>query len=398
MANLFFKPSKIAVWILPIAIYIVALIFTRFISHQGNCHEWGGLCWSRQDSGLYLEIAKKGHTLFECGPEFGYPEHSGVWCGNAGWAPLYPFFMYLLNKISGIDLSVCGIILSHIFFIAFLIVCSFIIKVQSFKLGNWLTLFLCAMSPGGIYFFAIFPLSLMILLLSLIFYGIQNNRYVIAGISSFLIALSYSSAIVIFFSFGLFLLFLLLKNISSFNLKIIWSDVLKQILVPSYFRNILLKVFVPGMLGVLAMYVYDHFATGHWNAMFLIQGKYGHALFSPFKHLKGHYDLFRMHLYTKEAWINFHNIFFFFAIPVLVYSISKTKEKITPLIMLFVLVIWYIPFCIGMDVSLYRGIGLIAPALAFLHGISNIKKIAILAVFSIFYYVMGVLFIYNILH
>jgi len=37
------------------------------------------------DSGLYLDIARHGYTLFRC-----TPPNRGDWCGNAGWFPGYP--------------------------------------------------------------------------------------------------------------------------------------------------------------------------------------------------------------------------------------------------------------------------------------------------------------------
>lgn len=391
--------SKIAFFALPLLVFLMVLAITRFIAHQGNCHEWGELCWSRQDSGLYLQIAGIGHTLFHCGPEFGYPENSEVWCGNAGWAPFYPMLMFMLSKACGLDLPTAGIVLSLCFMIGFLYIAALFIEVKSFALSNWLTLFICAICPGGIYYFAIFPMSLMIFLLAMVFYGLKSNRFILTTIGSFLLPLTYSSAIVILFAFGLYLALLWFKRapFASLNVMELVQNSFNMLREHIIFKTVLLRVLLPGILGLLGLYIYDYWATGHWNAMFLIQEKYGHGLYSPFKHLKGHWHTFQNLLYTKEAWVSFHNVFFFFALPFLCLLIYRTKAALSALVIVFSLCIWYFPFSIGMHVSLYRGIGLLAPALIFLHPVSHLKKIILALVFGVFYYFMGVLFIYDIL-
>jgi hypothetical protein len=59
---------------------------------------------------------------------------------------------------------------------------------------------------------------------------------------------------------------------------------------------------------------------------------------------------------------------------------------------------WYIPFSIGINVSLYRSIALLAPVLAFIDPLKNLQKLLILIAFGIFYYFLGILFVLSILH
>ncbi len=390
------KPNY-AFWILPIAVYGMVFGFAEIIALAGNCFGWWENCWSRQDSGLYLEIAQQGHTLTHCGIENGYEEGSDKWCGNAGWAPFYPLLMFVFNKITSLPLPVCGVLISHVCFLTYLYVCSSLIEIRSWNYSNWLTLLLCAIIPGGFYFFAIFPMSLVVLLISSLFWSIQKSKWQLAGISAFILALSYSSALVIFFCFGVFLVFLFFKNYEGRNLKTFGTEIKKQVSAGNLFRPVLTRIFLPGILGLLVLYSYDYLVTGHWDAMFKVQSKYGHLLYSPFKHLGGHFKLFVEHKNTNLAWIDFHNIFFFFAIPVLIMGILKSKGPMIPLIIIFMLIMWYIPFSIGINVSLYRGISLLAPCMVFLHPLSSIKKLSILVVFGVFYYFLGELFILSIL-
>ncbi|MFM9945819.1 MAG: hypothetical protein ACKVQB_11375 [Bacteroidia bacterium] len=387
-----------AYWILPILVYLITFGFAELLAWIGSCHGWWGYCWSRYDSGLYLEISEIGHTLFPCGIEQGYAPGSNKWCGNAGWAPFYPFLIYLFHLVSGLPSSVCGVVLSHSFFIGFLYVSALIIKIQSFKFSNWLTLFICALCPGGIYFFSIFPISLLILLISFIFWSISIKKFQYSIIPAHLIAISYSSAIIIFFSIGVYMIYMFLIDWKNKKLFDFWLEIKRQWCLENSYRAIFLNILIPGLLGLLSLYFYDWMVTGRWDAMYMVQNKYGHLLYSPFKHLEKHYQFFISHINTIEAWIDFHNIFFFFAMPLLIYVLAKNKNPLTPLLIIYTLIMWYIPFSIGINVSLYRSIALLAPVMAFINPVGNFKKIVMLAIFGVFYYFLGILFFQSILH
>lgn len=391
------KPLNLAFWMLPILVYAAVFGFAELITVAGNCYGWWENCWSRQDSGLYLEISKIGHTLFSCGPENGYEVGSDKWCGNAGWAPFYPFLIYCLHTLTGWSSAMCGVLLSHAFFIGFLYVVAKIIDVKTFQLSNVLTLLLCGIFPGGIYYFSIFPMSLMVFLISLIFWAFTVEKYALAAIPAMLVAVCYSSAIILFFSFGIYLIYVFFRNRQQKHLRYVLSEFVLQWQQKGILRALLLFVMLPGAAGLFCLYTYDYWATGRWNAMYMVQNKYGHLLYSPLKHLGNHWQYFMAHQGQNIAWIDFHNIFFFFTIPILIYLLVKSKHKLTPLLVIFTLIMWYIPYSISIKVSLYRSIGLLAPAMAFIHPVSNKIKLAIVLVFAVFYYFMGLLYVLSLL-
>jgi hypothetical protein len=115
---------KYASILIPLTVFLLASLFAWWIAGAGNC--WSGGfhpdCWVRWDSALYMQIAEQGHTLFYCGPGQGYPEGAKDWCGNSGWAVLYPFLMFLVSKISGLDSYCFNFILLGIRKIEFLFV------------------------------------------------------------------------------------------------------------------------------------------------------------------------------------------------------------------------------------------------------------------------------------
>lgn len=396
MSN-WFRKHTLAFWILPIVVYLAAFGFAQYIALAGNCHGWWEVCWSRQDSGLYLEISEKGHTLYHCGVENNYEEGSDKWCGNAGWAPFYPLLIYIIHQLSGLPNPVIGILLTHFFFICFLFLVAKMLNIQDFRFKNLLTLLLCGIFPGGFYFFSIFPLSLLVLLLTIIFYSMLNQTKWYTAVAAFLLPLTYSSAVILLFCFGVYTLYLFLRKPQD-NIALKFNERLKQVFnLSSDVNKILRFVLLPAFFGLITLYLYDYFTTGYWNAMYMVQSKYGHLLYSPFKHLGIHFKMLREHWPQPIAWIDLQNIVGFILMPFLAAAMYKSKSKIAVLLMIYVLVMWYIPFSIGINVSLYRGITLLAPAMVFLHQKSVWLKLSCIAVFAIFYYQLGVLFILSIL-
>lgn len=383
--------------IMPILVYLIAFGFAELIAVEGNCHGWWDVCWSRTDSGLYLEISKIGHTLYPCGPENGYESGSGKWCGNAGWAPFYPFLIYVFNAISNLPNEICGIILSHVFFVLFLYMAAAIIGIKQFNFNNWLSLFLCALCPGGFYFFSIFPLSLMVLLISVIFYAIVKQKFAVAILPSFLISLTYSASIIFLFSIGIYMTYVFFNLRVKSKIGQLFSEFRNQWKMGQESAQIFKNILLPGIGGLLVLYLYDYLSTGNWKAMYLVQNKYGHLLYSPFKHLGGHYELMMNNFRNAEFWIHFQNVLFFFAIPVFLYFLNKTKLNKRHFIIIYTLIMWYIPYSIGINVSLYRGLSLLAPVMIFSHSFDVKGKLAILALFTILYYKLGILFILSIL-
>jgi len=391
------KPSSIAFWIMPLTVALVAFGFAHIISRVANCYGWWDWCWSRWDSGYYLEISRIGHTLRHCGIDDHYPTGSLEWCGNAGWAPLYSLLIYLLSLVTGWENEVSGIVISRACFLAFLYVNALILNVRSFAVSNWLTLFLCAICPGGIYFFSIFPISITILGISIIFFGIQTKKYFPAGIAAYGVAVSYSSSIVFLFCLGLYIALLFIVN-HPWLLGKTKRPILNETKPPPLAKDVFLKVFVPGVLGLLSLYGYDLWVTGHWNAMYLIQGKYGHGLSNPLRHLAHYWQIVTSNLPSKVSWTELQNIVFFFLVLVLTYKVIKGRYGLFLLGGIYLLCMWYIPFSLGTNVSLWRSIGLLAPAFVYLHPLRPLQKLGLLIVFGVFYYFMGLLFIKSVIH
>ncbi|MBS3913782.1 MAG: hypothetical protein KG003_04740 [Bacteroidetes bacterium] len=366
-------------FIIPIIFFGVSRYFAHWIALQGNC--WAGLeplCWYRWDSGLYLKIAEHGHELFHCGPEQGYVAGASEWCGTAGWAPLYPFLIRFIHWITGSDLQHIGVNISALFLLGYLFVSAQIMELKNWKIHGWIMMALVAFCPGNIYFHAIYPISMVLFFLGIFYWMLQKNKYLFAGIAAFFAILTYSIGFFILPVLVLYFLLLLYKKSPD--------------IIPFLTRTI-----IPAGLGLVALFAYDQYATGHWNAMFLIQGKYGHSLHSPLKIFGERLQIFLHKPLGIESWIeiqNFFMILYVFGMAIfLIYKNWKTPFQVFSGIYLFVL--WFLPYSASLDVALYRNSAILAPAHSRVKAFPLGFLIVLLGIFLWFSYVMGVLFMWD---
>lgn len=372
MPNPLLKPAIV----IPLIVYLLSKLWMYFIALQGNC--WAGFgpdCWVRWDSALYMQIAEQGHTLFYCGPDQGYETGSTAWCGNSGWAPLYPFFIFLLNKITGISLPWSGIVLSNIFFLAYLVAAAKLIDLQTYGTRNWLMMGIFAFCPGNVYFHAVFPISLVAFCITLLFIFIQKEKFLSAGIAGFFAVLSYSTG------------FFLLAVMGVYGLSLIWEKHAK-------WRQYFIKTLGISAAALLCLFAYDYLVTGHWDALFKIQGKYGHGIQSPFKMFGGHMKILFTKPFALLHWVEIQNlVMILYVITAAILSWRYISKPFRLFQTLFLLVFWFLPYSISLQVSLYRNAAVIGA------GHSAVKKLSIwllLAIFIIFFalsYPLGILFI-----
>lgn len=363
-----------AEFLIPLLVFILAKTFSVFVSKAANCPGFGELCWSRWDSGLYMQIAETGRDLIHC-------ENPAEWCGKAGWMPLYPWLIKFFSWLFNASLPTVGIWISNICFFFLLLVTAKLTDIKKHNLKAYLLLLLCAFAPGSIYYFAIFPMSLLALLIALCFYQIKRKQYIAAGAFAGLAVLTYSIGFILIASLLGFILFeiLILKNKSKLL----------------YFTALIPSLTFGGIL------IHDHFALGHWNAMFLIQYKYGYSIQSPFLMLKETIKLFREKIHDQESWKYLQNIilFFYFILFALWQAILslKNKNSFNALAAFSGLFFWFVPFSLGTNVGLYRNVS----ALGFIHPvynrISTLLSVIVLIVFLVLDWYLGKLFTYSIL-
>jgi len=326
---------------------------------------WTELCRSRWDSALYLDIAQQGHTLFEC------PNLPGKWCGNAGWAPLYPLLMAILGK-TGLPLPVAGMAISQLFYFLLLLLSAKMIGVRDYSVKGLLGVGMAAFAPGSIYFQVIFPSSMVVFFLTLSFYMTTQQRYSIAGISAFFAVISYSIGFILIGVLGLWLIL----------------EWLEKGVFP---KKQVLFLLIPPTFGMGLWFLYDYFVTGHWDALFLIQGKYGHGLNSPLKMLGLHLDNLIKTRFTLEIWIEIQNLMITaIVLAAIVLAVMNRRSSQQRLQGIWMGLFWLFPFSVSMQVSLYRNCGTLLPGWLAFSGIR--MRAALLALFILIWWPLAELF------
>ena len=287
---------------------------------------------------MYLDIAERGHVLEVCA------DWPGAWCGNAGWAPLYPFIIRAISWICNCDHLTVAWILSRVFYLGFLLVIGNLLVTRS-DLKSWILLLLAAFAPGTIYAQAIFPISLAMFLLALHIYFLFKQRYVWAGICTALLVWTYSTGFVFLGCSGMF--FLVYRNENNFK-KAVETG---------------MKLLLPGILSLGGLFLYDHIVTGHWNALFLVQSKYGHTPQSTFKMMGMHWQKL-ISLKGGMFWVEVQHMLMLLLVPVFMVFVFLRKDLSRTHKFFFAtwaFVFWFFPYSMSAQVSLYRSAALLAP-------------------------------------
>ncbi|MBL7810981.1 MAG: hypothetical protein JNL57_02060 [Bacteroidetes bacterium] len=356
-------------------VFVLARVAAAFIALEGNCQAgFTPDCWMRADSGLYLRIAQHGHTLFP------WEGHAGMWQGTAGWAPLYPLFIAVLTALLKTDPAMTALWLSWIFQMAYLLVVARLWEVNNFQLRHWLGISIAAFAPGSIYLHALFPVSLACFLLALVMLQLRREKYLSAGVFSCLAVLSYG--------IGFFLLAVL--GMEAFRR---WMAEKK---LPWYF---LLKTLIPALAGLFLWFGYDQWVTGHWNALFLIQSKYGHGIQSPLKMLGIRWQHLISEPFSLSSWIEIQNLTM--TAYVLISLFISWKERNRPFVLfegMWMLFYWFLPLSASTDVALYRNSAMLGPAHAMHRKRAAAMLGLMLVVFIVLWYPLGKLFIYSLLN
>jgi hypothetical protein len=254
--------------------------------------------------------------------------------------------------------------------------------VESYAFKNWLLVFMASIVPGHIYAHALFPMSLTLFCISMLFYGMLHKSFLLAGIAGFFAVLSYSIGFLLIASLSIFFITDLILNKRKIELR-------------KHFTVLILT-----SLGFVSLLLYDYISTGHWDALFLIQKKYDHHLQNPFV-------LFRLHIerlwdYRNEIkiWIEIQTLFTCISvIALIVYLLFKSKME-KPMIFFFIafaMLMWFMPFSINLDVALYRNMIVLTPLIFLLKELKIKYLIMIGLIWLSFSIPMGYLFIKSVL-
>jgi hypothetical protein len=211
--------------------------------------------WARYDSGIYLEIAAHGLILQPCvGPA--YPPHSA--CGTVGFAPLYSGLIAALGHL-GLSLPVAGMVLTILFaYLTLQVLWILIGPAWSFSALCCLALGACF--PGMVYYYALFPVSLLTFFALVCLLLFIRRRFWLAGLAGAFCCWAFAIGPLI----GVVLLVaaLLVERGPGF-----WKVAVRTAGVT--------------FAGFAAWLVVNQIWVGQWHAYFRGQSKYANGLHDP---------------------------------------------------------------------------------------------------------------------
>ena len=210
--------------------------------------------WVRWDAALYLSIARGGYTLTPCGP--------GLWCGNAGWFPGYPWLVGGLHLLA-LPLAPTGLAVAWLAWLATLVLVWRAFLSHRPLAEGVIPLAYAAFAPGLVYDYALFPLSLLSLCTVAALALMQRHRWLAAGLAAAIGTLAYP------------------VGAALAPAAALWLLARRGVPLAERLRRV---AACAGPSAVaLALFTLDQqLETGHWDAYLLVQRKYGHAIQDPF--------------------------------------------------------------------------------------------------------------------
>ncbi len=337
----------------------------------------GTWAWDRWDSGLYRFIAERGYYLERCN---GVANRApSDYCGSAGWFPLYPYTLRVLG-FTGIGVTTLGRWVA-------------VAAMTATYAGLWhgflrrhplrtqiLALLLAAAFPAGVYFGAIFPISIVTASAIACLYALQRERFLFAGLCGTFAVAAYSSGIVIPVAAALI-------PLATCRLGP-WRDRLRSSL----------QVAIPGVLTFAAVMANFQRTTGRWDAWLRIQDTYHYEYGFPLTTIGRRLDSIFDGVTPNAIGVQTG---FVVILVVLAGVVARTQWKDLGLgeraVVPVTAAMWLGPLTLGGDLSIYRAESLLLPAVILLAR-SRTGILAALVIVAVpLSYSMATLFFQNVL-
>lgn len=333
------EATQITRYSLAILAFVLGLLGTHLLAIHSHC--WEGLdphCLMRWDSGLYLDIAQNGHTLVPC------PDDPNKWCGNAGWAPLYPYMIRWVSAcIPGLSYEWSSVLVAWAGLLASFLLVAHMAKGQSHGALIWRYSILL-LAPGSIYFYAAFPLSWTLFFTLGLYHGLSHHRAPWVWISAMTLMWIYSIGFV--FLGLLFALYLYSWSIDE----------------PSPLKRLSGQATFLAILSFAALVGYEYASTGHWNATFMVQAKYGHTLNQPLKFMGIHAERLLNNWDGIQRFIELQHFgIWIFLVTLAIQKPIYQPHSLIKFSALALVLLWALPYGASPDVALYRNAALGAP-------------------------------------
>lgn len=231
---------------------IIGVVSQRMISH-GNITHWTDFSWLNiwgiWDSGWYVHIAQTGYMD----------------AGTIAFFPLYPLLMRLLGALTGSP-YIAGVIISNV---CLMIACIFLYRLVMLDSGNMDTSLnsvkYLVLYPTAFVLSGVFTESLYLALILVAFYYAKKDKWYVAGLAGFFLAMTRSIGVFVFLPMA----YEYFKP-KGFNLKKIKPDAVYLLLIP---------------IGLLVFMGYNFYLMGDPLAFLHSEGNWGKYVGNPLYNL-----------------------------------------------------------------------------------------------------------------
>ena len=314
--------------------------YTEFFLAQ-NFHRW--------DSYLYVSIVEDGLFIEYCHGEFSEMLRERFRCGTAGWFPGYSYLIDIVDPLVG-NPSLVGMWISKIFFALNLVLFSMVAKLDRFNTKSILLVLCFTVFFGSIYYHAVFPISQFIFFALAAIYAQERNKSFLTAFFTFLACITYSTGFILG---GVMSLALLIKHYAELRKKIL------RISLPA----------LGSIVGLISHFTVLHFATGRWDAFFMVQSGYGHEPGNPLKKVQQIFDKLSAGITDFSVFINIQSLLVLISFIVITFFFIKKKlyrESLMLVSFCYLTAYLLFPYIIGSEyLSLYRAESLLIPILFF---------------------------------
>jgi len=298
--------------------------------------------WGRWDTGWYRTIAEEGYSFGRC---VGVPNRSiDDYCGAAGWFPGFPYTNRIIGSVTGASVDTVGR------WIAFLgLVVTLATLWYGFLARRPLeravpAMALAAAFPSGVYFGAIFPVSIVTASVVGALALVERRRFLAAGLVGAIGAVSYPSGVMVA---AAAVAPLVMTAIGPFRVRL----------------RAALSVALPPVAGYLLVLLNFERTVGRWDAWFKVQEGYGYGVTSPLSTIQR--QLASILGVDASPWIGMQTAFVLGVVAVCGFLAVRDRRSLTlgeVGCIAVVGMLWLPPLVLGGDLSLYRAESLLVPA------------------------------------
>ncbi|MBD98208.1 MAG: hypothetical protein CMO34_00040 [Verrucomicrobia bacterium] len=360
-------------------VFLIVQIVLAIIAWTSSNSYLDAKSWSRWDSYHYISISTQGYGTFPCSNIEESTYDKDEICGNTAWFPGFALCIRGLNELYNAP-YLWGALLSKFFHYWCLFLIVRIMNISTLNKESVIDMLIPAFSFGFIYYYAVFPMSLVLLSVFIAFYAFLKQQWWLLLPSTFVAAISYPTGPLLAHVLALTIL------LSYKNKGLKWR--IKHAFIPLF----------GGGLGLLSAFFLIHIEAGSWEAFFDVQSKYRtSASHNTLMNMLGVFEGLAIKRGFRNL-IQIQSIIVIIGYFFLSWQFFKKKWHQNQLYLLtYIYVSFYFLFIwsVGGNLSMYRGESLLLPYVFFIEELnrkSKIKLLTMLLLFGVtlsFYYFNG---------